>query len=40
MKFNINMKFWKKTNIFAKAFLFIGFFFVDIGMKLSGLEQK
>jgi len=40
MKFNIETKFWNKTNIFAKVCLFIGFFFVDLGMKLSGLEQK
>lgn len=40
MKININQNFWNKSNIVAKVFLMIGFFFVDLGMKLNGLEQS
>ena len=38
MKFNVNAKFWKETNFLAKWCFYLGAFFMDLGMKLSGLE--
>lgn len=40
MKFEMDADFHGKLNIFAKLFLYIGFIFVDVGMKLAGLEPK
>jgi hypothetical protein len=40
MKININQEFWDKTNVFAKVAFVIGWFFIDIAFKLSGMEQK
>ncbi len=40
MKASINKKLWVRMNIFAKVFLVIGMFCMDISMKLSGLDQE
>ena len=40
MIFNVDSRFWNKANIVAKLFLIIGFFFVDIGMRLAGMGQN
>ena len=40
MKFEMDAELHSKLNIFAKASLYIGFFFVDLGMKLAGLTQE
>lgn len=40
MKVNINTKFWKKSNLFSKFLLLIGFFLVDLGIKINGFKES
>lgn len=40
MKFQVDAKFWNKANFLAKACLVIGVWFIELGMKLNGLEKK
>ena len=40
MKINIDAGFWKKTNIIGKVCFVIGWFFIDLAFKLTGMEQK
>lgn len=39
MKFTVDGNFWNQSNIFAKICLMIGFWFVNLGMKLNGMEE-
>jgi len=40
MKFNVDSEFWNKTNILAKICIVVGAFILDLGFKLSGMNQK
>lgn len=40
MRFKIDKDFYDNSNFFARMFLFIGFFFVDIAFKINNFKQK
>lgn len=40
MKFTIDTGFEKRMNIVAKVSFYIGMAFIDLAMRLSGVEQK
>ena len=40
MKINVDKLFWDRTNILGKICFFIGWFFIDLAMRVSGLKPK
>ena len=40
MIFNIETKFWDKSNFLSKGLMIVAFFLIDIAMKLNGMEQN
>ena len=40
MKINVDKEFWDKTNILGRACFMIGWFFIELAMRLSGLKES